>query len=109
MNKVDYNNMPLAIEQLIEKINNLEQLIKDDRIIKEDTSIQKYSLDEAASYCRMASPTFRTYVVKRKVAGIKFGKAWFFYRKDLDVFINDYRKPTIKELEKTALNTLTKT
>ena len=99
MIKVDYNNMPYAIEEIAEKLEQIEELILNDRVIVEDTSKKKYSLSQAAAYCMMAPPTFRTYLTKRKVAGVKFGKAWFFLEKDLDKFINDYRVKTIKELE----------
>ncbi len=77
--------------------------------IPQQTSKQKYSLSEAAKYCGMADPTFRTYIYRREVAGTKFGKAWLFLEEDLDKFIEDHRRPTAKELEAEAFEKLTST
>ena len=62
---------------------------------------------QAAKYCGMADPTFRTYIYRRKVAGTKFGKAWLFLEADLDQFISDHRRPTANELKANAFEKLT--
>lgn len=69
----------------------------------------KYTLPEAAEYCKMAEPTFRTYIYGRKVSGTKFGKAWLFLESDLDKFIEAYRRPSTNELKASAFESLTST
>ena len=104
MQKVTFDLMPSFIEQMAVKIDKIETLLSEKQPPKIDTSKRKYKLPEAALYCGMSEPAFRTYIYKRKVAGTKFAKAWLFLEEDLDKFIKDYRKPTADELKTKALN-----
>ena len=97
--------MPSFLEQMASQIEDIKNILSEKQP-KVDTSKKKYKLPEAAKYCGMAEPTFRTYIYQRKVAGIKFGKAWNFLEKDLDKFIQDYRKPTADELKTQAVENL---
>lgn len=65
-------------------------------------SEKKYTLPEAAEYCRMAEPTFRTYLNKREVTGCKLGKSWLFTQNDLDTFLNRYRVKSKSEIEQVS-------
>ncbi|MFC2119324.1 helix-turn-helix domain-containing protein [Bacteroidota bacterium] len=65
-----------------------------------------FNLPEAAKYCKMAIPTFRLYLAKREVSGIKPGKSWKFTQQDLDNFLNKYRCKTVDELREEAENCL---
>ena len=108
MEAINFNDLPQAIGEMAIQMNRIETLLNGTAKAKpKDTSKKKYTLPEAAQYCGMAEPTFRTYIYRRKVAGTKFGKAWLFLENDLDKFINDYRKPTAKELEAKAFDKLT--
>ena len=108
MEAISFNELPQAVGKLANQMKRIEELLKDSTQAKpKDTGNNKYTLPEAAKYCGMAEPTFRTYIYRRKVAGTKFGKAWLFLEKDLDTFIRDYRKPTAKELEQGAFEKLT--
>ena len=108
MEAISFNELPQAVGKLANQMNRIEALLTGSAQAKpKDTSNNKYTLPQAAAYCGMAEPTFRTYIYRRKVAGTKFGKAWLFLEKDLDTFIRDYRKPTAKELEKEAFEKLT--
>lgn len=106
MENVTFETMPSFMEKMGEKIDKLENLLLT-KLNPQKPKQEKFSLAEAANYCRMAEATFRTYIYKRQVAGIKFGKAWTFMREDLDKFIQDYRRPTTKELEQEAVEKLT--
>ena len=107
MKTISFEEMPQTVGEIMKDVSWLKENYIFNQTVKPDTSKKKYSLPQAAEYCCMAEPTFRTYIYKRKVAGTKFGKAWIFLEKDLDIFIEDYRVPTQKELEKEALNKLT--
>ena len=98
--------MPKALEQMAQKMDKIESILSEKQPPK-DTTKKKYFTPEAAKYCGMAVPTFRTYIDRRKVAGTKFGKAWLFLESDLDKFIQDYRRPTEKELKQEAFENLT--
>ena len=107
MNKLTFETIPQAVGEIIKKLDWLEEIMTASQTVQQDTSKKKYNLPEAAAYCGMAEPTFRTYIYKRKVAGTKFGKAWLFLELDLDKFILDFRVPTQKELEIRAFDKLT--
>lgn len=108
MEAINHNNLPSAVSHLAIQLERIEKVITGEQAIK-DSSKKKYNLPEAAKYCHMADPTFRTYVYRRKVAGTKFGKAWLFLESDLDKFIADYRRPTADELKTKAFEKLTLT
>jgi excisionase family DNA binding protein len=108
MEAINHNNLPNAVSQLVIQLERIEKAVTEKQTIK-DTSKKKYSLSEAAKYCGMADPTFRTYIYRRKVAGTKFGKAWLFLEYDLDKFISDHRRPTADELKSQAFEKLTST
>lgn len=100
-------SMPTAISEMAQQIDEIKNILSENQSPKTDTSKKKYTLPEAAKYCGMAEPTFRTYIYRSKVAGIKFGKAWMFLELDLDKFIQDYRRPTAQELKTEAFEKLT--
>lgn len=99
-------SMPNALSEMAQQIEEIKSILSEKQP-PENTSKRKYKLPEAAKYCGMAEPTFRTYIYKRKVAGTKFGKAYIFLERDLDKFIQEYRRPTDKELETEAFEKLT--
>ena len=106
MTNLTLETLPAAVQEMAQQIDEIKTILS----VKQppqDTSKRKYKLPEAAKYCGMAVPTFRTYIDRRKVAGTKFGKAWLFLESDLDKFIQDYRRPTEKELKQEAFENLT--
>lgn len=94
-----FNELPQAVTQISDKIGHLEELIlalgKPASTPKQDI---RYTLPEAAAYCRMANPTFRCYLSKREVGGYKLGKAWLFTQGDLDAFLLKYRTQTTEQI-----------
>ena len=100
--------MPNAISEMAQQIDEIKNILSETQP-PQDTTKKRYTLPEAAKYCGMAEPTFRTYIYRRKVAGTKFGKAWLFIEADLDKFIQDYRRPTAHELKAEAFEKLTST
>lgn len=107
MTNLNFDSLPSAVETMANRLERIEELLNEKQISKEQVK-KKYNLAQAARYCGMADPTFRTYIYRRKVAGTKFGKAWLFSESDLDKFIQDYRRPTAQELKDEAFERLTK-
>ena len=105
MTKLTLETIPAAIEQMAEKIENIE-IILSEKQQPSDTGNKKYNLVEAAAYCRMAASTLRSYIYKRLIGGTKIGGAWLFTESDLEKFIADFRRPTKRELENEAFNKL---
>ena len=107
MQNLTLETMPSFLEQMATEIEDIKSILSEKHPQTLDTSKKKYNLKQAALYCGMAEPTFRTYIYRRNVAGTKFGKAWLFLEKDLDQFIQDYRQPTADELKAQAFDNLT--
>jgi len=107
MTNLTLEKVPGFLQTMDERLRNIENSLNNKKQLPQDTSKKKYKLPEAAKYCGMAEPTFRTYLYSRKVAGTKFGKAWLFLEIDLNKFISDYRRPTADELKSQAFEKLT--
>lgn len=106
MTNLTLETVPSFLQTMDERLRNIENSLNKKQP-PPDTSKRKYKLPEAAKYCGMAAPTFRTYIYRKKVAGTKFGKAFLFLEEDLDKFIQDYRRPTAQELKAEAFDKLT--
>lgn len=63
-------------------LKRIESLLNDKKNVDE-----YLTLDKAAKYCSIATPTFRFYVSKGLIHGSKPGKNWIFLKSDLDVFL----------------------
>ena len=100
--KLTFEDIPEAIQAQSSRLERIERLIQENTKPDQIKSKKRFTLPEAAAYCRMAVPTFRTYLAKREVSGIKFGKSWVFTEEDLDKFLNKYRVRTADELKESA-------
>lgn len=96
---ISFNDLPIVVGQIGNRLDSIEKLLQS---INSPASTPKqdirYTLPEAAAYCRMANPTFRCYLSKREVGGYKLGKAWFFTQSDLDKFLAKYRTMTVEQV-----------
>ncbi len=107
MKHLTLETIPEAIHEMALQIDRIESILSEKP--KQQSLVNKrFTLPEAARYTNMAPSTFRTYIYKRLVAGTKFNKAWIFLQTDLDTFIADFRRPTVKELQDEAFNNLNK-
>ncbi len=96
--KPTLEKVPEAIKNQSLQLERLERLLINQAKPQSIIPSKRYTLPEAAEYCRMAVPTFRTYLSKRKISGIKFGKSWVFTHKDLEKFLQSYRVKTAEEI-----------
>lgn len=96
---ISFNDLPIVVGQIGNRLDSIEKLLQS---INSPASTPKqsirFTLPEAADYCRMAVPTFRVYLRKREVGGCKLGKAWLFTREDLDTFLAKYRTMTAEQV-----------
>ncbi len=106
MTHLTFESVPGFLQTMDERLRNIENSLVSKVQPQQDTSKTKRKLPDAAKYCNMAVPTFRTYLYKRKIAGSKFGKSWLFLESDLDKFIDDHRRPTANELKTKAFEKL---
>lgn len=104
--KLSFEDLPGVIFEQGRQLEQINKTLSNFSPIPTPVLSKRYTLPEAAEYCRMAIPTFRSYLSKRKVSGTKFGKNWIFSQQDLDDFIDKYRVKTIDELNIVASDSL---
>lgn len=105
-----FNDLPIAVGQIGNRLSSIEKMLQSlsnpASTLKQDI---RYTLPEAAEYCRMAAPTFRVYLRKREIGGSKLGKAWLFTQGDLDAFLAKYRTLTSEQVALKAQTILRRT
>lgn len=54
-------------------------------------------IEELAHYLRLRKQTIYNWLSKRKISGIKVGGVWRFERKEVDLWLENQRRVSIKE------------
>jgi hypothetical protein len=99
METISFDSLPEAVQQANIRLSRIEELLHNhfpQTVIQTDN---RYTLPEAAAYCRMPVPTFRAHLSKRNVSGSKPGKSWVFTEKDLEKFLEKFYCKTSDELQ----------
>jgi len=97
--------MKNPFELIDERLSNIENLLSAIKNSPEkETPVSKnLNLKEAALYCgNMPIPTFRKHLNAGHISGSKPGKSWIFSQKDLDDFLEKFRRKTKQEIESEA-------
>ncbi|MCF8405843.1 MAG: helix-turn-helix domain-containing protein [Bacteroidales bacterium] len=97
--------MQNPFEIIDERLSNIEILLNaiKNSPEKETPSTKNRNLKQAAEYCgNMPIPTFRKHLNAGHIAGSKPGKSWIFSQKDLDDFLEKFRRKTRQEIEAEA-------
>ena len=96
--------------------NNNQAVVSSKLTLSKEPANNSSSLDEvnlilteAAVYCRMAVPTFRMYLSRGEISGIKLGKAWLLTKTELDTFRNRYRIKSNAEIAERSNEILMRT
>lgn len=91
-----------VIEERLSNIENMLTALKNSPE-KEILVTKNRNLKEAAAYCgNMPIPTFRKHLNSGHISGSKPGKSWIFSQKDLDDFLEKFRRKTRDEIEADA-------
>ena len=78
----------------------LSESIKENSLIKETDSDKLFSIKEASIYLNLAPQTIYGFTSNRVIPFIKKGKKLYFKKSDLESWLCDGRKATVKELQK---------
>ncbi|MEK6715770.1 MAG: helix-turn-helix domain-containing protein [Candidatus Omnitrophota bacterium] len=54
-------------------------------------------IEELAHYLRLRKQTIYNWLSKRKISGIKVGGVWRFERKEVDLWLENQRRVSLKE------------
>lgn len=74
--------------------------IKESRYHSEASIDKLLNIQEAASYLNLAQQTLYGFTSSRTIPFIKKGKKLYFRKSDLDQWLSEGRKATVKELER---------
>ena len=106
--KLSFENLPQAVELLIEKIEKLEKhLLVDSSKRTNEQSGQLMTVDQAAEFLNLAKPTVYSMVSRGELPYMKRSKRLYFSREDLLAYIRDGRKMTDAEMQYSAPEFLT--
>ena len=101
---VSFDQLPEAVSYLIEKVDNLELIIKNQPKDSEDEFL---TVEEASAFLTLSLPTVYSKVSKKELPYMKQGKRLYFLKSDLIEYIKDGRVKTVSEVEAEADQFLT--
>ena len=92
----DLNGLFILTSDQLKKI--IREELKNALQIKNDTMsiVQRFNIEDAASYVGLPVPSFRIH--QHKIGGIKIGKRWMFTKAELDRFLEANRRKTQQEI-----------
>jgi len=97
--KITFNDIPLAISELISKVDNLEKILLTQITSKKEQN-KWFSIDELCEYLP-GKPTkayIYTKVHRREIPHKKVGKRLVFLKSDIDEWLNAQNRKTISEI-----------
>jgi len=97
METITFDQLPLAVSRLHEKLDHIEQLLSE---------ANKHSLDidelltiaQAAKFLNLSTPTIYGKVSRNEIPVNKQGKRLYFYKSELAEWIKSGRKKTVSEI-----------
>ncbi|MDB5011869.1 MAG: DNA-binding protein [Daejeonella sp.] len=102
MEPLTFEQLPLAISQLQEKINNIETLLTTRIEKKQEDEI--FTISQAADFLNLSVATLYGKVCHKEIPVNKQGKRLYFYKAELTEWIKSGRKKTNSEIEAEASN-----
>ena len=97
MTNVSFENLPQAVSLLLEKVENLEQLLKSQQNTSAPSD-RPMSITEAAKFLNLSVPTLYGFVSKRTIPFSKLGKRLYFSEAELTTWVKSGRKQTCTEI-----------
>lgn len=101
MEPFTFDQLPQAVGKLHDKLDSIEQLLKESQRQPQDTD-ELLSISEAAKFLNLSVPTIYSKVCRKEVPVNKQGKRLYFYRSELINWIKSGRKKTAAEIRQEA-------
>lgn len=100
-------------EVIIEKLNNIEELLKSYRLqdnskVFQEGSPETLNLGQATEYLSLSKSSLYKFTSHREIPHFKKGKKIYFRKKELDDWLTQLRIATKDEIEQEAINYLIK-
>jgi len=82
-----------VLEQVLERMSNLEQFLKSEFIKKDAPTENEFlNVEETAEYLGLAKPTVYDLVFKKQLPNCKQGKRLYFIKSDLENWVLNSRR-----------------
>lgn len=91
MEQFTFDQLPEAVSKLHEKLNSIEQLLREGQHQPQDTD-QLLNISEAAKLLTLSVPTIYSKVCRKEIPVNKQGKRLYFYKSELVNWIKSGRK-----------------
>jgi len=110
MKNLTFEQLPQAVGQLYEKLQQIEKLLDDSQRTQSSSNPPKalLTVGEAAEFLSLAVPTVYSMVSRGELPHMKRSKRLYFDRGELMAYLRDGRQQTNEEIEESALDCLTK-
>jgi excisionase family DNA binding protein len=102
--ELTFEQLPQAISRLLEKLENIEQLIVTQNSSLQPESDKLLTIKQAAEIIHLSVPTIYGLVQRSEVPVCKRGKRLYFSKQELTAWIMSGRKRTIAEIDEDVKN-----
>lgn len=109
MNTITFNDVPLVLSKLIEKVYSIESILNNNmQYVNNVKSEELLTINEASELLNLSKFSIYSLVSKRKIPCSKVGKKLYFSRLELIEWIKSGRLHTITEIENNFVDNLIK-
>jgi excisionase family DNA binding protein len=107
---VTFENLPQAVSNLSQKIENLEKLLVQQKGTNQNPYFEKFlTVKQAASFLNLSVATIYSKVSRGELPFMKRSKRLYFSSEELSEYIKEGRRKTNEELEASPEDYLLKT
>lgn len=100
MTGITFESLPGAVAQLFEKLNGIEQLLREQRHTPQQPEVdQFFDTEQAGAFLNLSVPTIYGLVHRKRIPVFKQGKQLRFSRQVLTEWIQSGRKQTQVEID----------
>lgn len=103
---VTFESLPTAVNQLFEKLESIETLLKSKGPNQTEDPNKLLNLEEASVFLSLAKPTIYALVSRKEIPFMKKGKRLYFTKSELFEYVKEGRKRTIDEIADNAIKNL---
>jgi len=102
--ELTFEQLPQAVTRLLEKLENIEQLIVTQNNSPQPEADKLLTIKQAAEIIHLSVPTIYGLVQRSEVPVCKRGKRLYFSKQELTTWIMSGRKRTLAEIDEDVKN-----
>lgn len=99
MTEITFEQLPKAVGELFEKLNNIERLLIEQSSTRTPEADTLLTISQAASFLNLAVPTLYSKVSRQEIPCSKNGKRLYFSKDELTEWIKSGKKLTVAEIQ----------